>query len=155
MPSTVGADLARKFAAMARETRQATPVAVRAAALAATTEMRQAIERDAPGGRMRGVGKKGAKVGARFDMRGDGAVVKAVGPVHLLERPTKAHEIKPRGGRSGKKAIAFAGVARASAQHRGTRGKRTWSRGVDAAKPKAARELRAPIGKAMARGARA
>lgn len=54
------------------------------------------------GGSMKlsGVGKKGSKVGVRYNVRGYygnvTAIVSATGALHLLERDTKAHEI-PRG----------------------------------------------------------
>lgn len=57
--------------------------------------------RKATGGdlRMSGVGSEpGAKVSARYDVLsgGKGVVVKARGPVHLLERPSKPHTIIPK-----------------------------------------------------------
>jgi len=72
----------------------------------------------------------GGKWGVRYDVRGfnnPSALVKIFGPFHLVDGPTKAHQIGPRRKgrrRTNKSAISFNGVARASAQHPGTRGKR-------------------------------
>lgn len=38
----------------------------------------------------------GRKAGVRFDLRGDEAVVRWFGPVHLVNNPTAPHEIRPR-----------------------------------------------------------
>ena len=83
----------------------------------------------------------GGKWGVRYDVRGfnnPSALVRVTGPFHLVDRPTKAHEIRPRGkGRrrsSGKKAVAFNGLVRASVQHPGTRGKGVWPASVQKAR---------------------
>lgn len=71
----------------------------------------------------------GGKWGVRYNVKGfnnPAALVRIFGAFHLVDRPTRAHEIGPRRKgrrRSGKRAISFNGVARASAQHPGTRGK--------------------------------
>jgi hypothetical protein len=57
------------------------------------------------------------------------ALVRIFGPFHLVDRPTKSHEIGPRKKgrrRSGKKAVSFNGIARATVQHPGTKGKGTF-----------------------------
>jgi hypothetical protein len=84
----------------------------------------------------------GGKWGVRYDVKGlihPTALVKVWGPFHLVDNPTKAHEIAPRkrarrgsGGR--KKAVAFNGIVRARVRHPGTSGKKTFP----AAKKKAA-----------------
>lgn len=95
--------------------------------------------------RMSGVGKRGAKVGARYDIKGSTnptALVTAIGPIHLIERSVSPHLILPRaslvalGGkrvrrgrraasgrrlRGGRAALAFGGGVYANAEHPGVR----------------------------------
>lgn len=90
------------------------------------------------GGKLRGVGKKGAKIGVRYDMKTKTeALVRATGPFHLLERPTKAHRTpKQRGARAKKRVVNIPGIGvRAYANVAGTRGKYPWAKGVKAAIP--------------------
>lgn len=88
-------------------------------------------------GRLRGVGKRGAKIGVRYDLAGDKALVRATGPFQLLERDTKAHRIpKVRGARARKRVVVIPGVGvRAFAESPGTKGKHPWAKGVAAALP--------------------
>lgn len=88
-------------------------------------------------GKLRGVGKRGAKIGVRYDVAGDTALVRATGPFQLIERDTKAHRIpKVRGARARKRVVAIPGVGvRAWANHPGTKGKHPWAKGVVAAIP--------------------
>lgn len=93
--------------------------------------------------RLRGVGKRGAKVGVRYDIKGTGnptALIRMTGPAQLLERDTRPHEIKPRGK---KKAINIPGIGpRASAHHPGTKGKHPWARGLARSLPKVGEVMR-------------
>lgn len=73
----------------------------------------------------------GGRWGVRYDIKGfnnPSALVRVYGPFHLVDSPTRPHEIRPRrrGRRVGKRALAFNGVVRASAQHPGTRGKESF-----------------------------
>ncbi len=89
-------------------------------------------------GKLRGVGKRGAKVGVRYDfVNSASALVRATGPFHLLERDTRAHRIpKTRGGRARKRVAVIPGVGvRAWANHPGTKGKHPWAKGVAVALP--------------------
>lgn len=89
-------------------------------------------------GKLRGVGRKGAKVGVRYDFGGQKtALVRATGPFHLLERDTRAHrEPKIRGARARKRILVIPGVGvRAWANHPGSKGKHPWEKGVIAAVP--------------------
>lgn len=89
-------------------------------------------------GKLRGVGKKGAKIGVRYDFGGQKtALVRATGPFHLLERTNKAHRIpKVRGARARKRVVVIPGVGvRAWANHPGSKGKHPWAKGVAAALP--------------------
>lgn len=108
--------------------------------------------------RLRGVGNRGARVGVRYDVKGSGvnavALLRATGPLHLLDNPTKPHRIEPRRRRrGGKRAVLVNGQPVAYVEHPGTRGKRTFARGVEAAKPRMTAELRkavpAAVGKAL------
>jgi hypothetical protein len=76
--------------------------AVDKSALHVTNEIRGRI-RSATGGSMRlsGVGKRGARVGARYTVKNHegshSALVTAEGPLQLIERNTKAHGEMPKG----------------------------------------------------------
>lgn len=139
---------------------QANVRAVSRAALIAKREIES--ERDkavGSDGRMSHVGRSGAKLGVRYDVRGvknPVAVVKATGPWPLIERPIGAHSILPRRAkgsrrRGGKRALTIAGAdgPRASARHPGTRGKQPWRKGVDSATPKVRAELQQTVVKAF------
>jgi hypothetical protein len=71
----------------------------------------------------------GKKWSVRYKIAGSvdpSALVAINGPFHLVDNPTAAHTIGPRtkGRRkSGKKAVSFGGIARASVKHPGTKGK--------------------------------
>lgn len=107
----------------------------------------------------------GARVGARYDMKGTTnptALIYATGPLHLLDNPTRAHLITARGYRlsrakskrdqvynaifGGEFSGSIGSARRATpmrtpygpryyARHPGTRGKRTFFRGINAAEP--------------------
>lgn len=96
-------------------------------------------------GRLRNVGKKGARLGVRVTPRGTKTVeVRATGPWHLVENDTAAHDIMPKSrqlrrsrikpGSQRAKALKVPGVGpRASVRHPGTKGKQPWAKGVAAA----------------------
>lgn len=133
------AQFAAKTARMGGELRTLERRAVQIAALAVKTSVTsQMVAAGVQNGRLRGVGKKGAKIGVRFDLAGDKALVRATGPFQLIERDTKAHRIpKVRGARAKKKrVVVIPGVGvRAWASHPGTQGKHPWAKGVVAARP--------------------
>lgn len=97
--------------------------------------------------RLSGVGKKGAKVGARYKVKGTGAnvssLVFATGPLHLIERDTDPHDEFPRrerfGRSTGPKALVTPYGVRASVLHPGTKGQHPFERAVDATAPDALR----------------
>ena len=74
--------------------------------------------------------------GVGFDVKGSKnptAILKYRGQVHLVNNPTKAHEIRPRArGRRAKRALATPHGVFAKVQHPGTRGKRFF----ESSKPK-------------------
>lgn len=139
----------------------ASRAAVEKAALYVTQAARTSIAAGSGGdSRLSNVGRAGgARVGARYDVKGTDnptALVRATGPLHLLDNPTRPHQItaKVRKGRSRAaresfyNAIfggsgGFAGVSplrtpygpRFRVQHPGTRGKSTFRSAVDRARP--------------------
>lgn len=115
----------------------------------ATQQLRQAVGSDL---RMSGVGKRGAKVGARYDKgnRSSTAVVRALGPVQLVEGSTKPHRIPRQRKRGRRRVIAIPGVGvRASANHPGTRAKRPWAKAMDRAIPKVPAVIQEETAKAL------
>jgi hypothetical protein len=97
--------------------------------------------------RLSGVGRKGARVGVRYNVGsypdGAKALVFATGPFHLIERDTKAHRI-PRERRRGRRRYAVVpGVGpRARVQHPGTKGKHPFARGVQMSEAAVQRAVR-------------
>lgn len=162
MPRDLGS-FAASMGRMPQLLNEAQATGVRKAALHTTQKVRAEI-RSATGGSMRlsGVGKRGAKVGARFDVKGSTnptALIRANGPIQLIERDTSAHTILPRSGRRGKgrrrlrgaKALKIGGRFAASAQHPGTRGKHPFAEGVDAAKGDTGPIFQAEVRRALGR----
>jgi len=96
--------------------------------------------------RLSGVGRGGARVGARYDLKGTvnpTALIRATGPVHLLERGRRGgYLIEPRrrgrGGRGRRRALYFDGIYATHARPGPVAGTRPFGRGVDAGIPKAA-----------------
>lgn len=166
------AELGQKLERAAREIEtKSDKVIVQKQALAATTAVRKRISQAAPGGTLRAGGRKkdggrSARVGARFDsLKGDdaGAIVRAQGPVHLIERDTAAHWI-PRqlggtvthtaSGRRRSKAsvvrrkasvnkrlVIGGNVVQGPIRHPGTKGKHPFQRGVKDFMPSAGKLL--------------
>lgn len=128
------AKTAKMTAELEKLPRRMVEVAALAVKASVLTQMQAA---GVTGGKLRGVGKKGAKIGVRYDILGDKALVRATGPFHLLERNTKPHRIpKERGPRARRRVVVIPGVGvRAFAQSPGTKGKHPWEKGVVAAIP--------------------
>ncbi len=123
---------------------------VNRAALAITNTIRDSIRAATNGSmRMSGIGARGARVGARYDVKGAAnptALIRATGPLHLLESGRSGgYPIRPRarrrrrGGRP--PALLINGSFRPSAVGGSTAGKRVWSRGVDAGIPNGVQEF--------------
>lgn len=113
--------------------------------------------------RLSGVGKRGANVGVRFDVKGrknPTGLVYMTGPAQLVERDTKAHGILGRGvGRAKGRSRAARRAAKQELydtlfggqsagrmrigdawrtgpfQHPGTQGKHPFAKGIEAARP--------------------
>ena len=95
--------------------------------------------------RLRGAGKRGAKLTVRYNegVYPDGAksLVYVTGPAQLIERDTQPHLIpRQRGARARQRYAVIPGVGvRAFANHPGTKGKHPWAKGVEAAMPRVRR----------------
>lgn len=130
--SRSGSDLAGKLNRFAREvadTRRplvASAMAAKQAFIATTPVVGHRVAR--------------RKIGVRYDLRGDTAIVRFTGPAHLALNPTRAHRIEPRGRtrRRGRRALTIGGNVRAWANHPGTSGKDPGARRAKAAAAKVA-----------------
>jgi len=150
------ADLAASAGAAAAALKVAQKVGVRKAALMTTNEIRGTIRSATGDMRLSGVGKRGARVGAKFDIKGSTnptALITATGPMQLIERDTSPHRIpRARGGRARRRYVVVDGHPYASANHPGTRGKRPFGKGVAKAAPHTGaifqREIRSAIDRA-------
>lgn len=163
MTSSVGATVARKAMRATTELQRAGPVAMSAASLAFKRTIEAEIRKAAPSGRLKGVGRKGARVGVRYDLKNGGngllkSFFKATGPLHLLERSTKAHRITPRSRGRGRSRSAGGGLVlpdggvRRSVQHPGTKGKQPFEKGIEKGKDAALKTLRNAHTDAIKRG---
>ena len=159
MASAVGKQLGGKLGRVANEVQRAQRTAVTAASMALKRGVESEIRAVVPSGRLRNVGR-GAKVGVRFDVKGTNnptSLVRATGPLHLVERSTKAHTIGPRArrARSGRSAIRLPdGGFRRAVRHPGTRGREPFAKGIRKASPEAERALRGSMVDAVTRGLR-
>jgi hypothetical protein len=153
-------DLARMAAELPEELRRAQVRGVQKGALLVTRAIRAEI-REATGGdnRLSGVGRRGARVGARYDVKGQvnpTAIVYATGPLHLIEHDTEPHDIQARNRRrGGTSTMRFAdGRFSRTAEHPGTTGSRPFEKGYlktrDKTGPAFDREVQAAIRKALA-----
>lgn len=142
---------------LAREIQNASLRATNAAAAEAkrihVLELRKASGGDL---RMSGVGQRGAAVNVRYQAAkstsNPSAIVRAVGPVHLLERPIKPHPIAPR---RRKKALTTPYGPRKSVQHPGVQNPaQPWARALPRVRPAVDRIIRRQFGSAFARGLR-
>lgn len=148
--SRSGRELSVKLAKVANDLDDLPAVQVKMASL----HVKKSILTLAPA-RLRNVGKKGSKLGVRFNMGIYDGVAKslvfATGPWQIIERDTKPHRIprattgRGRNKRANKRPVLIPGVGvRAWANHPGTRGKHPFDRGVKAAMPEAKRILESP-----------
>ncbi len=139
----------RKMGKVAGDMRNTDRRVANATGLVVKQQVQQELLQAAPRGRLN-VGKKGRKVGVRYDLLDKAARVKMTGPAQLLERPTKAHRIPRDTKRGRKKKVFIPGVGvRSAVKHPGTKGKFPWAKGLAQAQPKigpaAAKEFFAPI----------
>jgi len=90
--------------------------------------------------RLRGVGKRGARLSVRYTVTGAGvearARVSAEGPFQLIEADTQAHIIPKARTRGARRYVVIPNVGvRSLAHHPGTKGKHPWAKGVDISVP--------------------
>lgn len=140
-----------KMATFTAELSPAMTAATGKAALRVTSSVRDVTRADSGGDmRLSGVGRRGARVGARYDVKGRAnpvALVRATGPMHLLERGAGPHMIRARRGRF----LSTPYGPRRSVHHPGAPAKHTWSRGVDAVVDDVPRIYQAALRKQLAR----
>lgn len=158
MPSRVGSQAATRIRKISTEVQKANRTAVNQAALAAKSALLDSLRNEVPSGRLRNVGRSGAKLGVRYDVRGTSnasALVRATGPWQLVEKPIKPHEIRPRGrGSKRKRALATPWGPRASVDHPGVRNpKKPWAKGQRRAEQQARKVIERTYSSAFRRGA--
>lgn len=137
--STSAAQLSRKLDGLARDMAN-TRVPLNVTAL----HVKRLFESSAAGAGVLGHRVARGKIGVRYDIKGNGpravALVRYVGPAHLVNNPTKAHRIEPRRlGRRRRRALTIGGNVRAWANHPGTSGKDFFRRAKVAAQASAPR----------------
>lgn len=145
-------ELAGRLQATAAGMRVASRQAVGAGALVVTNAVRAEIAAKTTGGVLRGVGRSGAKVGAKYDVKGAAnptALVRATGPLHLLERDTKPHAM-PKAGRKRRGSYKTPFGPKAAVSHPGTKGKHPFEHGVEAGLPPARAAMAATLTRATA-----
>jgi len=155
------ADVTRMAATLPDALQRAQIAGVTKSALLVTTAIRGEIRAATGDNRLSGVGARGARVGAKYDVKGSTnvtAIVSAKGPLQLIERDTAPHLIIPRGRRVGKRGrrlkggmvlhMANGGFA-ASAVHPGTRGKHPFERGYLKSRDKTGRVFDLEIQRAI------
>lgn len=183
MPSQVSRGVAGRVAKIGFEVQKANKTSVTRAAFVAKDMIQHEIKRVAPSGRLRNVGSSpGAKIGVRYDVKGTKnptALVRAIGPLHLLENPISPHVIIPkkvgrgakgRGSRrenkqalydalfggtyAGQKPMRTPYGPRFRVEHPGVQNQpRPWAKGVQRARPMVKREVDRTYVNAFKRGA--
>jgi hypothetical protein len=125
-------DMSNKFHRLANTSHRVNKVAVSTAAISgkAITAGAMLAAGVTPGKPLSGL--KRGKISPAYDLLGESAVIKLRGPAQLVNNPTSAHPITPRGAgtgrrrRAGKRALTIGSNVRASANHPGTHGKHFW-----------------------------
>jgi len=110
------------------------------AALAGKRIIEGSIRGVVPDMNLSGVGSGGAKVGVRYDIKGTKnptALMKATGPLQLVENSTAAHTIPRAGGRRRRKrkVLLINGEFSRTVEHPGTKGQQPFAKGKAAATP--------------------
>lgn len=145
----------RRWVALANVYTEAPAKAVAASANVYATTTRSYVNAATHGGKLRNVGKRGSRVGVKMTLNGNSATVQATGPLQIVERDTKDHDIPQtrltRRGRtaagrlshkrvatgrtsSGNKLLVINGnIITGPVRHPGTKGKHPFERAADAA----------------------
>jgi len=148
-------DFAGQCAVFAVELTKAQKAAAAKAAQGLTDRVNANTRSVAASGVLSGVGKRGAKVGAKTEpLRIGSAIVKATGPYQLIERDTSAHR-EPRAARRRGRALLIPGIGyRQSVHHPGTKGKHPFEKAVNQYGPQVPRVFQAEVRSAMGRSFR-
>ena len=134
------AEFTGKIAAAGKAIEKSGPEIITDAALEAKKITLGEIRDVVPDLRMSGV--RNARVNVRYDVKGTvnpTALIKATGPLHLVEHDTSAHRIPKAGGRRRRKVKTLrlpSGLYRRSVTHPGTKGQRPFAKGRDKAERK-------------------
>lgn len=145
------AGFAKKCRAMAADAPKLERRATNAAALEVKGILLAEMRRVAPGLKLN-VGKRGKKIGVSYTpgVSSGTAVIRATGPVQLIENTTKPHRIPRARARGGRRVVVIPGVGvRAWANHPGTRGKHPWAKGVAVAVPRVPKIVDAELDRTM------
>lgn len=156
MGSKVGATVGAKLRAVGSELERANSTAGARAAMVMKRTMEVERDKAAPGGRLRNVGKSGARLGISYTITGTRDLLirfTATGPWPLLERVVHGHTIRPR-RRRGTRAVSTPFGPRAVVHTSDTHPKKPWEKGVDAGVPVALPVLRNAYSDAAKRGFR-
>lgn len=133
------------------------------AALHAKNELQEAGRQMTGDLRLSGVGKRGARIGVRYDIDrarssavSDRAFIKAWGPWQFVEADTRGHRIpKVRGRRARRRyAVLGQGLVYSRVEHPGTRGKGRYRARQKRLEPEIARIIRAAHNDAIRRTVR-
>lgn len=140
-----GTDFAKRIGKITTAVREGERETLMRAGMAGKAEHAKPIRSDSGGdNRLSGVGRRGARVGARFDVKPDLVEFKATGPLHFLANPMSPHRIEPkkRGRAGGRRVLVIPGIGpRAFANHPGTRGKDTWNKATRKARAEVSKEI--------------
>ena len=152
--STAGTDFSQRFVKLATSVKRGRRDTLRDMGMAAKKAQVQQIRVDTGDMRLSGVGRRGARVGARFDSESDSRVkVFATGPLHFVAHPMSPHRIPKQRRRGRRRYVVIPGVGvRAWAQHPGTRGKDTWNRGAKKARPDVTKAAESRLANVIKRG---
>lgn len=126
------AEFTHKIEAAGKALEKADRDIINDAALLAKNTILGEIKGVVPDLRMSGV--RNAKVNVRYDIKGQSnptALIKATGPLHLVENDTSAHRI-PKAGRRRRKVKTLrlpSGEFRRSVTHPGTKGQQPFAKG--------------------------
>lgn len=106
------------------------------------------------GDRLSGVGRSGARLGVGFDVKGETsptALLRWRGPAHLVNNPTRAHEIAARRRRGSGAVLKLPDGYAPKVPHPGTAGKHFFEAGAEATSREAGRVLQRETHRSLAR----
>lgn len=155
--SFIGPDIGKRINKLQKAVEQGRVDAVKRSAEKGKAAQLAVMRSDSGGDlKLSGVGR-GARVGVNYRVTSSGlsasALMKATGPVQLIDGPTSSHLIRPRRGVGRKAVLNIPGVGfRRSARHPGTSGKGTWTRGCALARPVIAVEMKKSTTSTIAKG---